>query len=150
MGPTHRLDVKDLDIVPVDAQTCRALVQQSGAHLRSAQMLREVDAEGAFQLAYDGCRKVALAVVSAVGTRPRGPAHHAVTFDAAAAVVVRDGGARAAALKRALDDATDLRRVRGAAEYRGESVAAADVTDAIDVLTELLDGLPGLVESRLT
>ena len=37
MGPTHRLDVKDLDIVPVDAQTCRTLVQQSGAHLRSAQ-----------------------------------------------------------------------------------------------------------------
>lgn len=91
MGPTHRLDVKDLDIVPVDAQTCRTLVQQSGAHLRSALMLREVDAEGAFQLAYDGCRKVALAVVSAVGTRPRGAAHHAVTFDAAAAVVVRDG-----------------------------------------------------------
>ena len=40
--------------------------------------------------------------------------------------------------------------MRGAAEYRGESVAAADVTDAIDILTELLDGLPGLVESRLT
>jgi hypothetical protein len=29
-------------------------------------------------------------------------------------------------------------------------VPGADVSDAIDILTELLDGLPGLVESRLT
>lgn len=55
MGPTHRLDVKDLDIVPVDAQTCRTLVEQSGAHLRSAQMLREVDAEGATRRTSDAC-----------------------------------------------------------------------------------------------
>ena len=63
MGPTRRLDVRDLEAVPVDSQTCRTLVEQSNAHLRSAQMLEELDAEGAFQLAYDGCRKVAPADV---------------------------------------------------------------------------------------
>lgn len=149
MGPTRRLDVRDLEAVPVDSQTCRTLVEQSNAHLRSAQMLEELDAEGAFQLAYDGCRKVALAVVSAAGSRPRGPAHHAVTFDAAAALVVLHGGEGVPALKRALDDATDLRRVRGAAEYHGESVAPADVGDAIEILGELLAGLPAVVESQL-
>lgn len=51
MGPTRRLDVKDLESVPVDSQTCRTLVEQSSAHLRSAQMLKGLDAEGAFQLA---------------------------------------------------------------------------------------------------
>lgn len=40
MGPTRRLDVKDLEAVPVDSQTCRTLVEQSSAHLRSAQMLQ--------------------------------------------------------------------------------------------------------------
>jgi hypothetical protein len=150
MTPTHRLDVRDVERVPRDPEVCRELVRQAHAHRASAGAITPVDAEGAFQLAYDGCRKIALALVLASGVRPRGTAHHEITFDAAAALVDRHRtGPRARDLRRSLDDATDLRRVRGGAEYRGEQVDGATVDEAVVILDELLAHLPDLVETLL-
>ncbi len=150
MSPTHRVRPSDLDAIPRDAAVCRELVEQARAHGRSATVIATVDPEGAFQLAHDGCRKVALAVVHAAGRRPKGAAHHAVTFDAAASLVIehRQDEERQC-LTSALDDATDLRHVRGGSEYRGEKVPSITVDEAIAVLAELLDGLPALVDELL-
>jgi hypothetical protein len=150
MTPTHRLDVTQVEAIPRDPVVCRELVRQAQAHRSSAAAIAPVDGEGAFQLAYDGCRKLALAVVLASGARPRSAAHHEVTFDAAAALVTAHrGGADRTALRRSLDDATDLRRVRGGTEYRGETVHAATLTEAVEILDELIAGLPTLVEDLL-
>jgi hypothetical protein len=150
MTPTHRLDVTQVEAVPRDPAVCRELVRQAHAHRSSAAAIGEMDGEGAFQLAYDGCRKIALAVVLAGGARPRSAAHHEVTFDAAAALVAAHrSGADRTALRRSLDDATDLRRVRGGAEYRGETVHASTLAEAMEILDELLAGLPALAEDLL-
>jgi hypothetical protein len=151
MTPTHRLDVSQVEAVPRDPAVCRELVRQALAHRSSAAVIAQVDGEGAFQLTYDGCRKLALALVLASGARPRSAAHHEVTFDAAAALVSthRSGSARAD-LRRSLDDATDLRRVRGGTEYRGEAVHTATLAEAMEILDELIAGLPDLVEDLLT
>ncbi len=150
MTPTHHLDAKDLERVPRDPDVCQELVRQSRAHRASAAAIAEVDPEGAFQLAYDGCRKIALGVVLAGGTRPRSAAQHEVTFDAAAALVaVHRSGATLHALRPALDDATDLRRVRGGSEHRGERVPPATVDEAVAILDELLSGLPDMVDDLL-
>jgi len=56
---------------------------------------RSGDLEGAFQIAYDGCRKVALALVLAYGVRAKGEGgHHGATFNAAAAALASNNGAR--------------------------------------------------------
>lgn len=50
---------------------------------------------------------------------------------------------------RALDDATDLRRVRHATQYRGETVVTEAAADAIDILDTLLGELSDLVDRLL-
>jgi hypothetical protein len=70
------------------------------------------DPEGAFQLAYDACRKSSLALVMAAGLRPKGQAAHLITFEATA-VTASNFGAR-----QIVTDAAQLRHVRHGAEYR--------------------------------
>ncbi|HEY3004866.1 MAG TPA: hypothetical protein VGJ44_21135, partial [Kribbellaceae bacterium] len=90
------------------------------------------DPEGAFQLGYDACRKICLALVLATGLRPRGEGHHATTFDAASAIAANF------AARSVVRDAAQLRYVRNGAEYRAEAVTDADVADAIAIGDELL------------
>lgn len=151
MTPTHRLNLADVERVPVDAAMCRSLVAQARRHRELAVAARAIpDLVGGFQVAYDGCRKVALSVVLASGLRPKSAAHHKVTFDAAAALVARHrNGAEASAIKKSLDDATDLRQIRAGSEYRAEEVTAANLEDAVAILDELLDALPALLDQLL-
>lgn len=148
MNPTRRLDLAEVEPVPVDPTACRDLLRQAGSHLVSARTIAADDPEGAFVLGYDGCRKAALATMLAVGTRPRGDAHHETTFNAAAAIAAKHLDDHDPVC-RALDDATDLRRVRHATQYCGETVAAEAATDAIDILAALLGDLSDLVDRLL-
>ena len=67
-----------LERVPVDAEVCQHLLTQAGNHLRTAAGGAEGgDPEGAFQLAYDACRKTCLALALAAGRRPRRDLHRA-------------------------------------------------------------------------
>lgn len=128
------LNEGSLERVSVDAATCTHLLTQFRNHLRTATAgVQTADPEGAFQLAYDACRKTCLALLLAMGLRPRGDASHAVTFEAAAAVADNFGG------RRLVSDAANLRFVRHGAEYREETVSLDDAQDAIDLGTELLD-----------
>ena len=135
-----------LEQVPVDSATCRELVHQARNHALTAVAAREIgDFEGAFQIAYDGCRKVCLALALAYGVRAKGDTgHHATTFNAAAATL--SGNVRARDL---VDDATDLRFVRAGSEYRAEKITLAAVNDAIDILGGLLAALPSVMDARL-
>ncbi|WP_407345323.1 hypothetical protein [Pengzhenrongella phosphoraccumulans] len=88
--PLSRLVMEGhLEQVPVDATTCRELVHQAQNHALTAAAGRGIgDLEGAFQIAYDGCRKVCLGLALAYGVRAKGDTgHHAATFSAAAAAV---------------------------------------------------------------
>lgn len=156
MTPARRTELSrmvmagELEQVPVDATVCRTMVEQARRHARTAAAGRDLgDHEGAFQLAYDGCRKVALALVLAYGVRPSGAqGHHADTF-AAAAAVVRNHGARSD-VRQSVDDAADLRFARSGAEYRAEVVTRDAVDDALAILDELLAGLTPVMERRLS
>jgi len=75
-----------LERAPIDVNVVRNLLRQAGNHLRTAAASSDDDPEGAFQLGYDACRKICLALVLATGLRPRGEGHHATTFDAASAI----------------------------------------------------------------
>jgi len=132
--------------VPVDSATCRELVHQARNHALTAVAAREIgDLEGAFQIAYDGCRKVALALGLAYGVRAKGDTgHHAATFNAAAAALSSNIVARDL-----VDEATDLRFVRAGSEYRAEKITVAVVGDAIDILGGLLAALPPVMDARL-
>jgi len=135
-----------LEQVPVDSATCRELVHQARNHALTAVAAREIgDLEGAFQIAYDGCRKVCLALGLAYGVRAKGDTgHHAATFNAAAAALSSNIVARDL-----VDEATDLRFVRAGSEYRAEKITVAAVGDAIDILGGLLAALPPVMDARL-
>lgn len=123
-----------LERVSVDAAACTHLLTQARNHLRTAAAgVQIADPEGAFQLAYDACRKTCVALLLATGLRPRGNATHAVTFEAASAVADNFGGGRL------VRDAANLRFVRHGAEYRAETVSLDDAQDAIDLGAQLLD-----------
>lgn len=145
--PLSRLVMEGhLEQVPVDATICRELVHQARNHALTAAAGRGIgDLEGAFQIAYDGCRKVCLSLALAHGVRAKGDTgHHAATFNAAAAALADNVSARDL-----VDDATDLRFIRAGSEYRAEKITAAAVHDAIDILHGLLAALPPVMEARL-
>lgn len=133
-----------IERVPVDQEVVSNLLRQAGNHLRTAATGASADdPEGAFQLAYDACRKSSLALVMATGLRPKGQAAHLITFEAAA-VIASNFGAR-----QIITDAAQLRYVRHGAEYRAETVSAADVDDAIAIGEELIKTLQQAVEQIL-
>lgn len=139
----------ELERVPVDPDVCRTMVEQARRHAKTAAAGRDLeDYEGAFQLAYDACRKVALALVLSFGVRPAGESgHHGDTFAAAAAIIRNH--ANHAALRQSIDDASDLRFARSGAEYRAETITANAVDDSLTILGELLAGLVPVMEERL-
>lgn len=130
-----------LERVPVDADVAGNLLRQAGNHLRTAVAgAAGGDNEGAFQLAYDACRKSCLALVLVMGLRPKGDAPHVTTFKAAAAIADSFGAAPL------ITDAGNLRYVRHGAEYRAETVGGGDVQDAIGIGEELLEAISPRVE----
>ncbi|ADB29248.1 hypothetical protein Kfla_0119 [Kribbella flavida DSM 17836] len=133
-----------LERMPVDRDVVGNLLRQAGNHLRTAGAgLEADDPEGAFQLAYDACRKACLALVMATGLRPKGQSAHVITFEAAAAVAATFGA------QRVVIEAADLRFVRHGAEYRAEAVGQADVRDAISIGAELVEALTVAVDKIL-
>lgn len=134
-----------IERVSVDPHVATNLLRQARNHLRTADAgASGGDHEGAFQLAYDACRKTCLALVLATGLRPKGAAAHAVTFEAAAVIAANFGARQVVA------DASNLRFVRHGAEYRAETVSAEDVHDAISIGGELLEDLAPRVEQILS
>lgn len=124
-----------LEEVPVDADVVLHLQKQAGNHLRTAQAgVDGHDHEGAFQLAYDACRKLCVALLLAAGYRPKEATrgHHRSTFEGAAALALSFGG------RSIVDEASDLRYVRNNAQYRAETIAATDAADAIAIGHELV------------
>jgi hypothetical protein len=134
-----------LERVPVDEVVVGNLLRQAANHLRTASAGVEADdPEGAFQLAYDACRKTCLALVMASGLRPKGFAAHVITFEAAAAVVAD------VAARRVVTEGADLRFVRHGAEYRAEAVGVADAHDAIAIGDELITVLTPVIDKILS
>src|SRR4051794_26574226 len=82
--------LREAAVEPVtrDPIACRTMLDQAARHIRTAEAgINLGDSEGGLQLAYDACRKACLALVLAIGLRPKDePGSHAVTFEAAAAI----------------------------------------------------------------
>lgn len=130
--------------VTVDQEVVANLLRQAGNHLRTAAAGAEAgDPEGAFQLAYDACRKTSLALVMATGLRPKDQSAHVITFNAAAAIASSFGASRI------VIDAAELRYVRHGAEYRAEAVSAADIEDALAIGAELIKTLQPAIDQIL-
>ena len=112
--------------VPPDVKAARAEIHVARGHLSSAPLAAEVDAVGAFSLAYDAMRKALVAHMHANGFRVRsGVGAHYLT-----------GRYGLAALSgRGVDDALRafdrLRSLRNRSEYRGALVKEADVGVAL-------------------
>lgn len=140
MSAAARVTISDLlregslDQVPVDPEVVRHLQHQAGNHLRTARAgVGGGDPEGAFQLAYDACRKLAMALLLAAGLRPKADkGHHAVTFEGAGTLAASFGQ------RKIVDEAGDLRYVRNSAEYRAETVDIEDANDAIAIGEDLV------------
>ncbi len=132
-------DEGSVDSITPDPTTIAELQRQAGNHLQTARLaLQGGDIEGAFQLAYDGCRKLCDALVQATGFRAKsgdGFGHHQVVFLAATAIaesfdehdIVREAGG--------------LRNVRHASQYKGEKLPTEDAEDGIAILSDLIDAL---------
>lgn len=134
----------EIERVPVDQAVVTNLLRQAGNHLRTAAAGADAgDPEGAFQLAYDACRKTSLALVMATGLRPKGQSAHITTFEAAAAIADNFGG------RQIVTDAAELRYVRHGAEYRAEAVSDTDVEDALAIGDELIKALQLAIERIL-
>jgi hypothetical protein len=134
----------EVERVPVDQDVVTNLLRQAGNHLRTAAAGAEADdPEGAFQLAYDACRKTCLALVMATGLRPKGQSAHVATFEAAGVIASSFGG------RQVVTDASQLRYVRHGAEYRAETVSAADVADALQIGDELIKALEPAIDRIL-
>ena len=139
MSAAARISIADLlregalQQVPVDAGVAQHLQRQAGNHLRTARAGLDVDdPEGAFQLAYDACRKLCLALLLAAGLRTKeDKGHHAATFEGAAALATSFGQ------RKVVDEASDLRYVRNNTEYRAEMVDVEDAEDAIAIGEDL-------------
>lgn len=136
---------ESIERVAVDESVVRNLLRQAGNHIRTAQAGADAgDPEGAFQLAYDACRKASLALVMATGLRPKGQAAHVITFEAAGAISSSFGG------RQLVTDAAQLRYVRHGAEYRAEAVSPADLDDAIVIAEDLIKTLTPAVDKLLS
>lgn len=152
MNAAARVTLKQLlqegsiEAVPVDATVVGHLGTQASNHLRTAQAGADSgDNEGAFQLAYDACRKQCMALILAAGFRPRNEkGHHAVTFEAAAALATNFGK------RKLVNEAGDLRYVRNNAEYRAEVVDRKDVDDAIAIGLDLVEAFTDPIEKLLS
>ncbi|MCT9931047.1 hypothetical protein N5079_12560 [Planotetraspora sp. A-T 1434] len=134
-----------MEPVARDEDACRVLIDQAARHVRTASAgIGLGDSEGGLQLAYDACRKTCLALILAIGLRPKDEqGSHAVTFEAAAAIAANFGA------RDVVGDAGRLRYVRHGVEYRAGVVHHADAEDAVSLAEELLDSLSPQVTKLL-
>lgn len=129
-----------------DQDVVVGLQSSAAKHIRTANAgVTLDDYEGAFQLAYDTCRKVCTALVLAAGYRPvDDQRHHVAAFEAAAALAQNFGR------RPLVEDAANLRFVRHGAEYRGEDVDREDAEDAISIAADLVREFDGPIKKLLT
>jgi hypothetical protein len=139
------LDERAVEPVTRDEDACRTLVEQSIRHLRTAGAgVTLEDSEGGLVLAYDACRKTCLALILAIGLRPRDEqGSHAVTFEAAAAISANFGA------EDIVGDAGRLRYLRNGVEYRAGVVHRSEAEDAVELAEELLRALRPQIEKLL-
>lgn len=132
------------ETVTVNADDVRALLDQAGKHVATARAALDLeDFEGAHTMAYDACRKTALALVWATGLRPKGEGHHEATFEAASAIADSFGA------EGIVQDAGNLRYARNSSQYRARSISSEDAEDAVSIADELAQTLREPVEQIL-
>lgn len=122
--------------IPADEASARIELQTARSHLRSAETLRESDANAAFQLAYDGARKAIAAHMRAKGYRVGpGQGAHVRTGQYALAALSDDD------LSPHLDAFEDMRRVRNQSEYDAVRLEEGDARDALVHARAIVDAV---------
>jgi HEPN domain-containing protein len=120
------LDADELQQVPIDAAVTTRLLADSERHLRTARAASDDgDLSGAYQLAYDACRKAMTAVLAEQGLRPTSRGGHVAVQDTIRAQFGTVDAFRAFGR---------LRRNRNQFEYPDSATSGPhedDVTDAL-------------------
>jgi YD repeat-containing protein len=123
----------DLERVESDAAASEGAIEEARRHLESARSISASDPNGAYQLAYDGARKIVAAHMRRNGVRVRkGEGTHALTARYA-------GEALDTGLGKRLDA---MRRRRNRSEYGTAFFSNEEVSEAVATAEALL----GLVE----
>ena len=104
--------------VPADPTSARKRLAEAARHLKSAEMIVDVDPSGAYQLAYDGARKAIVAAMLAAGLRVKAK-------EGAHAVAARYAAGLAEAEPFTAFDR--MRRNRNRSEYGSRSFARTEV-----------------------
>jgi hypothetical protein len=118
----------ELEAVVASAELAGRLLDEAGHHLRAAELVRELDPTGAYQLAYDAARKGSAALLAAQGLRSTTRGGHVAVQD-----TVREqfGGQNGVP---AFDAFARLRRKRAATEYPDLGTPSTTTDDVDDAL----------------
>jgi YD repeat-containing protein len=123
-----------LERVERDADAATSALEEASRHVEAALLIREIDANGAYQLAYDGARKAIAAHMRNAGVRVRrGEGAHVHTGSYAAAAIDLELG----------QSFERMRRRRNQSEYGSAYFEAADVVAALDVAQALIAAVRG-------
>ena len=129
------LEQSRLTRVQANRELADAYLVRGRSHLVAATLVREVDAPGAFTLAYDAARLALAAILINQGLRPRGDGAHAVLLEAVLAQLEppRQGEFRQFGWMRRLRNDTQY------PEVNRPVAASDDVAQAIPAAQAILD-----------
>lgn len=130
----------ELQEVPQGAETALALLEMAERHVEAASACTEIDAVGAYAMAYDAARKSASSVLAHQGLRPTTRGGHVAVVDAVEAQF--PGVPGFASLDR-------VRRRRNQGEYpdpaRYDAITMDEARDAIEVATGAIQAARTLI-----
>lgn len=138
----HLIGQGRLTRVAANGDLARRHLDQAATHLVAAATLRELDAAGAFTLAYDAARLALAAVLVNQGLKPRGEGAHAVLLEAAIAQLEPPHQPE-------IRQFEWMRRLRNDTQYpdiRRPSASADDVDQAIPAATAIVVRAARLIE----
>lgn len=130
----------ELQEVPRGAEAALALLDMAERHVEAAATCAEIDAVGAYAMAYDAARKAACAVLAHQGLRPSTRGGHVAVVDAVEAQF--PGAPGFTSLDR-------VRRRRNQGEYpdpaRYDAITIDEARDAIDVASAAIQAARTLI-----
>ena len=118
----------ELEVVVPSPGLAVRLFEDADRHLQSAEMLREIDPAGAYQLAYDAARKGCAALLATQGLRSTTHGGHIAVQDTVREQFGGPGGVAA------FDSFSRLRRKRAANEYPDLGTASTTTDDVDDAV----------------
>lgn len=136
------LAAKDLQKVSASEEITKILLDGAAKHIKSAELIVDIDPAGSYHLSYDCARKSLAAVLQIQGLRPTTKGGHYV-IEQCLKAQLKDSG------RALIGKFSVMRRVRNDSEYpdsTADEVLAADAKEQIHDAQQILDFAIKLVE----